>query len=145
MVEILNDHNELTDEQYTRLTEEVLNARDLSYSPYSKFRVGCVVVTEDDKFIIGANVENASYGAGICAERVAITKAVTSGYNKFKLIAISGDDPTEYITPCGICRQFIREFSRDIPIYMYNTNGKHIKVDLSDLLPLSFGPENLLK
>ncbi|ODV80530.1 cytidine deaminase [Suhomyces tanzawaensis NRRL Y-17324] len=140
---IHNDHDELSDFGFSQLKEKCLNARNVSYSPYSNFRVGCTILTETGEHFSGANVENASYGAGVCAERTAICKAVTEGHRKFKIIAISGDDE-EPITPCGICRQFIREFAPEVPIYMFNKDGsKFIKVFLQDLLPLSFGPENL--
>ncbi|CAH6722908.1 cytidine deaminase [[Candida] jaroonii] len=118
-------------------------ARDLAYCPYSKFRVGCTILTEDGEFISGANVENASYGAGICAERTTIVTASNQGKRKFKLIAISGDTD-EPLAPCGVCRQVIREFSKDIPIVMLNKTGEKVRVKmLSEMLPFSFGPEDL--
>ncbi|RLV91952.1 putative cytidine deaminase [Spathaspora sp. JA1] len=141
-IPIHKDHNELTDEQFNTLSREVLQAKSLSYSPYSNFRVGCTVLTESGEFISGANIENASYGASICAERTTLSKAILSGHVKFQALAISSDklDP---ITPCGICRQFIREFTEDIPVFMFKNNGDFIKVYFKDLLPLSFGPEDL--
>ncbi|KHC61007.1 cytidine deaminase [Candida albicans P75010] len=136
------DHKELTDAELTNLKENVIKAKSAAYCPYSKFRVGCTLLTESGEFISGANVENASYGAGVCAERTAIVKAVTDGHKKYKAIAVAGNtkDP---ITPCGICRQFIREFAPEIPVYMFNEENRFIKVYLQDLLPLSFGPEDL--
>ncbi|RCK55671.1 Cytidine deaminase [Candida viswanathii] len=136
------DHNEVTEEEFVKLKGSVIKAKSLAYCPYSKFRVGCTIITESGEFINGANVENASYGAGICAERTAIVKAVSEGQTQFKAIAISGDTKNP-ITPCGICRQFIREFAPDIPVFMFNEDGEFIKVYLHDLLPLSFGPEDL--
>lgn len=99
-------------------------------------------MTELGEYITGVNVENASYGAGVCAERTAISKAVSEGYRKFKAIAIAADTE-EPIVPCGICRQFIREFCHDIVLFLFNKNGDFIKVYLKDLLPMSFGPEDL--
>ncbi|KAJ9100031.1 hypothetical protein QFC20_005555 [Naganishia adeliensis] len=151
---------------------EALKAREFAYVPYSKFRqvaqhgsslVGAALLTEDGSIIRGCNVENASYGAGICAERTALTKAVSEGTKKFVAIAVSSDVPAPTTTPCGICRQFIREFCADsTPIYMVSSsfpsaemcsdddvlaaieNEKIVKqVTLGDLLPMSFGPENL--
>ncbi|KAG4405692.1 hypothetical protein JTP64_004563 [Candida tropicalis] len=136
------DHKEITDDEFAKLKKSVINAKSLAYCPYSNFHVGCTIITESGEFITGANVENASYGAGICAERTAIVKAVSEGFTQFKVIAISGDTK-EPITPCGICRQFIREFAPNIPVYMFNDSGDFIKVYLHDLLPLSFGPEDL--
>ncbi|CCE88861.1 Piso0_001650 [Millerozyma farinosa CBS 7064] len=143
MVAIHKDHKELTDEQFAGLKEKCLKARETSYSPYSKFRVGCALITTTGETFTGTNVENASYGAGICAERCAITKAVSDGFSKFLVLAICGDTE-DTISPCGICRQFIREFAPKLPIFMFNKDGsKFIKVYLQDLLPLSFGPESL--
>ncbi|KAK6200932.1 cytidine deaminase-like protein [Scheffersomyces amazonensis] len=144
MVTIHTDHDELSNEQFVELRTKCLDARNLSYSPYSKFRVGCTLITQSGQYVSGANVENASYGACICAERTTITKALMEGHRQMKVIAISSDDESP-ISPCGICRQFIREFGLDIPIYMFGASGKYIKVFLKDLLPLSFGPENLGK
>ncbi|KAM9921520.1 hypothetical protein OXX59_006448 [Metschnikowia pulcherrima] len=118
-------------------------ARDLSYSPYSKFRVGCAILTTSKEIIKGANVENASYGAAICAERTAITRAVMDGHKSFRAIVISSDqqDP---ISPCGICRQVIREFGVDTPVFMTSADGKVVvEKSLAELLPMSFGPDNL--
>ncbi|KAM9891717.1 hypothetical protein OXX79_010526 [Metschnikowia pulcherrima] len=118
-------------------------ARDLSYSPYSKFRVGCAILTTSNDIIKGANVENASYGAAICAERTAITRAVMDGHKSFRAIVISSDqqDP---ISPCGICRQVIREFGVDTPVFMTSADGKVVvEKSLAELLPMSFGPDNL--
>lgn len=125
------------------LVSAASEARDLSYSPYSKFRVGCAVLTSSNKIIKGANVENASYGAVICAERTAISRALMEGHRKFRAIAISSDQ-ADPITPCGICRQFIREFGTDTPVFMTSADGKlTVEKSLAELLPMSFGPENL--
>lgn len=91
----------------------------------------------------GANIENASYGGAICAERATICKAFLDGKKEFKVIAISGDSD-EVIVPCGICRQFIREFGKDIPILMFSGRGEYMLRGLEELLPNSFGPESLL-
>lgn len=92
---------------------------------------------------MGANVENASYGAAICAERTALTRCVMEGLRSFQAIAIASDQ-SDPISPCGICRQFIREFGREIDIHMVSNDGKKVvKKTLEELLPMSFGPENL--
>lgn len=117
------------------------------------------MLTADGKFISGANVENASYNVGTCAERVALGRAVTSvleqggergrdfegGVRKgmFKALAVS-TDITPPASPCGMCRQFIREFCEPtMPIYMFDRDGNFIVMKLETLLPLSFGPEAL--
>jgi cytidine deaminase len=142
-IKFATDHSEVSDEVFLQLKTAALEARSKAYCPYSKFRVGCALLTESGEFVPGANVENASYGGAICAERSAITRAVVDGHRKFKVIAISADTP-DPISPCGICRQFIREFGAKIPIYMFNTNGdKFYKSNIDELLPYGFGPESL--
>ncbi|QLQ82305.1 hypothetical protein HG537_0H00660 [Torulaspora globosa] len=133
-------------DQFEKLKKLTLEARQLAYAPYSKFRVGCCLVAEGDEYYTGANVENASYGATICAERTTIVKAVTSEPKpKWVCLAIAGDSLESCISPCGICRQFIREFAtQDFPIVMFNGDGSQVRVrTLKELLPLSFGPEDL--
>lgn len=106
--------------------------------------MGACVLTESGEYINGANIENASYGACICAERVTITKAVTMGFTKFKAIAVSTDLKDKIGSPCGICRQVIREFGRSTPVYLFNADGSDFyKVVLKELLPFSFGPSDL--
>ncbi|GAV52894.1 hypothetical protein ZYGR_0AI01760 [Zygosaccharomyces rouxii] len=135
----------VTAQQLGQLKKKALEARDLSYSPYSKFRVGCCILTKENKFVQGANVENASYGGAICAERCAAVKAVTGGMKEWLAIAISGDKMDGTISPCGICRQFIREFaSGEFPVIMLNGDGsKTVVKPFEELLPLSFGPDSL--
>lgn len=141
----------MTPDKECELKQACLDARDLSYSPYSKFRVGAAVLFADGSIVKGANVENASFGAGICAERSALVTArmsPTDSEKKFrgdiKAIAVSSD-VKDLVSPCGICRQFIREFAPlETPIYMYNCEGELIRRTLEELLPLSFGPSNLL-
>ncbi len=116
--------------------------RENAYAPYSQFKVGAAVVTKDGKIFTGCNVENVSYGLTICAERAAIFKAVSEGERKFSfLVVITDTDPPA--APCGACRQVIREFGEDIEIIMLNLKGDMIIKTLSDLLPKSFGPEDL--
>lgn len=138
----------LNRDQFEKLKQLTLEARCLSYAPYSKFRVGCCLLAEGDLYYTGANVENASYGATICAERTTIVKAVTSGRSdgtKWVCLAIAGDSLETCISPCGICRQFIREFAADeFPIVMFNGDGSQFQVrTLRELLPWSFGPGDL--
>ncbi|AWU78532.1 uncharacterized protein C5L36_0E05860 [Pichia kudriavzevii] len=142
----------VTKEEYELLKTTVLKAQEIAYCPYSKFRVGCAILAESGKLYTGCNVENAAYTAGICAERTAMSKAVSEGDRVFKAIAIVTDSPT-CSSPCGVCRQFIREFSGanqigkkklQLPIIMFNndTSKSTIKT-LDELLPNSFGPEDL--
>ncbi len=112
-------------------------ARENAYAPYSKFKVGAALETQDGEIFTGANMENSSYGCSICAERAAVVKAVNNGKKNFKRIAVvsSSDDET---FPCGICRQVLSEFSRDMKIILKNKEGKITEYVLSELIPHSF-------
>ncbi|KAG0287325.1 hypothetical protein BGZ96_008778, partial [Linnemannia gamsii] len=116
--------------------------RNFSYSPYSKFRVGAALRTVDGKIYQGCNVENASYGGAICAERTAFVKAVSEGHLRFVAIAVSCDF-NHYITPCGICRQFMNEFGKNLEIFFVNDDRTYKRAVLADILPYAFGPEDL--
>jgi cytidine deaminase len=110
-----------------------------SYSPYSRFRVASAVVCSDGRVFTGVNVENSSYGLSICAERVAIFKAVSEGCREIKRVYVMSDRG-EPIPPCGACLQVISEFSRgdDTEIVMYSPRGDGVRKRLSELLPLRF-------
>ena len=109
-----------------------------SYSPYSKFRVGAALLTENGNLYTGVNVENVSFGATNCAERTAIFSAVSEGAMKIKAIAIASDSE-DYILPCGICRQVITEFaSKDTEIICSNKNGDYKVYTVDKLLPKAF-------
>lgn len=119
------------------LTEEAKNAREKAHAPFSKFKVGAALKTRSGKIYTGCNIENASYSLTICAERVAIFKAVSEGETDFEEIAVVAD--TDQLTPpCGPCRQIIWEFCGDIPITMTNLKGKTETVQTSELLPRAF-------
>ena len=98
------------------LYEKAVEAMEYSYSPYSKFKVGAALLTKTGKVFTGCNVENASYGAAICAERTAFVKAISEGFKEFEAIAICCDHEDIPAYPCGICRQFIFEFGEDIRV-----------------------------
>lgn len=120
------------------LVKLAYEAREHSYSPYSHFRVGAALVTEEGKVYTGTNIENASYGATCCAERTAVFKAVSEGARKIRAIAICGDSP-EYVYPCGICRQVLAEFGEpDMPVACCNTQGLYKVLTLSELIPNAF-------
>ncbi|NXS13563.1 CDD deaminase, partial [Neodrepanis coruscans] len=106
--------------------------------------VGFVVVGAG-VFPAGCNVENACYNLGMCAERSAIQKAISEGHTSFKAIAIASDMGDQFITPCGACRQVMREFGTDWDVYLTKADGTYIVKRLEELLPLSFGPEDLEK
>ncbi|XP_076851419.1 cytidine deaminase b [Brachyhypopomus gauderio] len=127
----------------TGLILQSLEAKKFSYSPYSKFRVGAALLTHDGTVFTGCNVENACYNLGICAERTAISKAVSEGYRDFKAIAIVSDLCEQFISPCGGCRQFMREFGAGWDVYLSKPDGSYVEMTVEELLPESFGPENL--
>lgn len=119
------------------LIEAATNVRENAYAPFSEFKVGSALETDDGEIIAGCNVESASYGLTVCAERVAIWKAISEGKRKIKHIAVVAD--TEELTPpCGVCRQIIWEFGGDIPVIMANLKGKVETVQMKDLLPRAF-------
>ncbi|KAI8322546.1 cytidine deaminase [Martensiomyces pterosporus] len=131
------------DEKTAQLVELALKARDNSYSPYSKFRVGAAVRTTSGEVFVGCNIENSAFSPTICAERVAVSSAVAKGFKQFEAIAISSDIKENPITPCGVCRQFMREFSKDLELLLVRPDGAFCRTTLEILLPGSFGPDSL--
>jgi cytidine deaminase len=112
-------------------------ARDRAYAPYSNFRVGAALRTKSGKIILGCNIENATLGLTLCAERCAIFKAISDGEREFEAIAVVCD--TEILTPpCGPCRQIIWEFCGDIPVVLANLKGKIERETARSLLPRPF-------
>lgn len=125
-----------------QLIRKALEAKKFSYSPYSGFSVGAALITQNDKIYTGCNIESASFTPTICAERTAISKAVSEGERKIKAIAITGD--AEWTYPCGVCRQVIREFAdKDTLIIIVKSVDEYKEFTLDELLPHSFGPEDL--
>lgn len=130
---------------YKMLISKALEGRKNAYAPYSKFKVGAAVLTEDGKVYTGCNIENASYGATNCAERTSIFKAVSEGHTIIKAIAIVGIE-NEYTYPCGICRQVIAEFgSEDIEIILAKNENQYIVKTLDEILPGAFTKKDLIK
>ncbi|XP_055045457.2 cytidine deaminase a [Misgurnus anguillicaudatus] len=125
------------------LVQKSQEAKNLAYCPYSKFRVGAAVLTSDGSVFTGCNVENACYSLGLCAERTAITKAVSEGHKTFTAIAIASDLEDRFISPCGACRQVMREFGLQWDIYMSKADGSYNLMKVEELLPCSFGPDDL--
>lgn len=127
----------LTSEVADELVRAATDARKNAYAPYSRFEVGAAVLTEDGRIFSGANVENASYGATMCAERSAIFSAISAGARRINAIAITADYP-EPVAPCGICRQVLSEFGRGIKVLMTNTDGAKRVETIENLLPFAF-------
>lgn len=128
----------MTDQE---LINAAMSARERSYSPYSKFPVGAALLTKRGKLFCGTNVENASYGLTICAERVAIGTAVAAGEQEFSAIAVVVKGGG---SPCGACRQVLYEFAPDLRVLMADENGRLVReCRLDELLPDAFGPKSL--
>jgi cytidine deaminase len=120
-------------------------ARAGAYAPYSGFAVGAALLTEDGTVVTGANVENASYGLSMCAERVAVFAAVAAGHRSFRAIAVAGPGAAP-VTPCGACRQVLREFplGTGLTVLAAGEAGDDVlELPLGELLPHGFGPEQL--
>ena len=137
-------------EEAVLLMQKAQEVRAYAYTPYSHFAVGAALLCEDDSIGTGCNVENAAYSPGNCAERTAVFKAVSEGKQKFKAIAVVGAKEGELpsadaiCSPCGVCRQVLREFCDVKTFTVCMTDGKTLYAyTLEELLPLSFGPENL--
>ncbi len=124
-----------------RLVELATGAMEKAYAPYSGYRVGACLLSEDGRTFTGCNVENASYGAAICAERAAVCKAISEGARRFTAIAVVGSG--SYAWPCGVCRQVLNEFSDHMRVIAGHAGHGYAEKPLSELLPESFGPENL--
>jgi cytidine deaminase len=118
------------------------DARANAHAPYSRFKVGAALLAESGEIVTGCNIENASYGLTLCAERVAVFKAVSERITAFRAIAVVADSkrPT---APCGPCRQILWEFCGDIWVYMEDLKGKGLAARMGELLPLPFDRRNL--
>lgn len=129
-------------ERERELIDKAVEAKGKAYAPYSGFKVGAALLSRDGRVFTGCNVENASYGLTVCAERVALFKAVSEGAREFEAIAIAcGKGPC---APCGACRQVLFEFAPDLTVIMTDAEGKEVRVTrLSELLPEGFGPGSL--
>ena len=132
---------------YKGLIEKAVSARMHSYSPYSRYKVGAALLCADGTVYLGTNVENASYGETVCAERVAVLKAVSEGKREFEAIAIVGgkDEICGYAFPCGACRQVLSEFC-DPKFEIVLFDGKTVEIrTLGQVFPSAFGKDALQK
>jgi cytidine deaminase len=120
-----------------QLAEAALEARKSAHSPYSKFRVGAALLDAEDRIHTGCNIENATYGLTICAERVAIFKAMSMGIRKFQRIAVA-TDAAEFTPPCGACRQILFEFCGDIEVVLVAGDGRTKVTSVGELFPSPF-------
>ncbi|MBI4457304.1 MAG: cytidine deaminase [Acidobacteria bacterium] len=120
-----------------KLIQAALRAREHAHAPFSNFRVGAALLDTSGEIITGCNVENATYGLTVCAERVAVFKAISEGRRKFQAIAVAADSE-RFTPPCGACRQILWEFCGDIPVYLVNVRGGQSKFQMKDLFPAPF-------
>jgi cytidine deaminase len=123
------------------LVDAARAAQQRAYAPYSRFRVGCALEADDGRVFVGCNVENASYGLTICAERAAVCAAIVAGAQRFRrAVVVSDADPPA--APCGACRQVLSEFGRDLRVDGVGAAGA-ISWTIAELLPAAFGREQL--
>ena len=130
------------------LIRQALEARQMAYAPYSKYKVGAALLTKQGRVYKGCNIENAAYTPSNCAERTAFFKAVSEGERAFEAIAIVGglqDSPTDYAYPCGVCRQVMAEFCKsDFRILVAKHKEDYKIYTLEELVPHRFGPDDVL-
>lgn len=132
------------------LIKIAIDAREKSYSPYSNFKVGAALLTKSGKIFTGCNVESVAFSPTMCAERTAIVKAVSEGEREFHTLVVigghsDGRDPGEgYAGPCGVCRQFIIEFGKEIKVVIAKSEEEYYEHTILDFMPMPFAPEALL-
>jgi len=132
----------LSDEECRALIDLAIEARRRAYAPYSNYSVGAALRTRNGRLFTGCNVENAAYPTCMCAERVAVYKAVSEGEREFEVIAVATSNGG---TPCGGCRQVLAEFGLDTLVLIADTQGRLIqKTTVAELLPGAFTPDKLL-
>ncbi|WP_251125928.1 cytidine deaminase [Exiguobacterium sp. s22] len=133
----------ISQERVQELVHKAIEARNRAYTPYSKFKVGAVVIDAAGNEVLGCNVENASYGLSMCAERTAIFKAVSEGSDSIETVVVVGDTEGP-ISPCGACRQVIAEFAgEDFTLILANLNGDTKVMTKEEMLPYGFSPKDL--
>lgn len=130
----------MNDRSISRLITHALAARRLAYAPYSNYQVGAALLLKSGKIVRGCNVENASYGLTICAERSAVVSAVSAGYREFVAIAVATRDGG---SPCGACRQVLSEFGPNLIVIMCDESGGRTISSIAELLPLGFASSSL--
>jgi cytidine deaminase len=124
------------------LVQAAIKAREFAHAPYSNFRVGSALEAEDGRVFTGCNVENATYGLTVCAERVAVLKAISEGARRFRrIVVVTG--AASLTPPCGACRQVLWEFCGDIEVILANLDGRQESLRLQDLFPRAFDDRSL--
>lgn len=131
---------EISDQE---LLQKAFEAQQHSYSPYSNFKVGAALLTKSGRIFLGTNIENASYGLAVCAERNAVFKAVFDGEMEFRKIAVVGGDGNDFCMPCGACRQVLVEFASELKWIFGKHNGELKVLSMAEILPNAFDPSAL--
>ena len=124
-------------EMINQLIDTAIHQLKYSYTPYSNFKVGAALLAKNGQVYTGCNIENAVYPVGTCAERTAMSKAVSEGHTDFVRIVIAGRS-SDYCYPCGMCRQFMKEFAPEMQVICLNGKGEALELTLRDLLPYGF-------
>ncbi len=132
----------ISEAEKQELITAAIAVRKYAYAPYSNYAVGAAILVTDGRIFTGVNVENASYGLSNCAERTAVFKAVSEGYQKIDAVVVATENAG---SPCGTCRQVLVEFAGDVPVWLVDADGNGRKTTLYTLLPDHFGPEHLGK
>ena len=132
----------LDPQTWARLVDAARQAAHNAHAPYSGFHVGAALLTNDDQIVVGCNVENATFGATVCAERHALANAVVQGHREFRALAVITPAATP-VAPCGLCRQVLVEFCEDLAIMMVNESGEELHLSLRELLPHPFTSKDL--
>ena len=130
----------ISEAQKEELIQAAISVRKMAYAPYSNYAVGAAILVENGRIFTGVNVENASYGLTNCAERTAVYKAVSEGYQRVYAVVVATENAG---SPCGACRQVLAEFAGDVPVWLVDDSGNGRKTTLYTLLPDHFGPEHL--
>ncbi len=128
--------------EYKELAKKAVEAKETAIPSYSDFRVGSALLTDDGKVYSGGNIESSSYSLTVCAERVALFKALSEGERKFQAVAIASDDP-DFCPPCGSCLQLLNDFCSGIDVILVNHKDELKVFKLGELLPFPFGDANL--
>lgn len=139
-MEMSSEMARVSDSQRDELIQAARQIREMAYVPYSNYKVGAAILMENGRIFTGVNIENASYGLTVCAERTAVFKAVSEGLRKVVAVAVATDNAG---SPCGACRQVLVEFAGDVPVYLVDRTGNGRETTLYQLLPDHFGPEHL--